>query len=66
MKNEARSEVKPFVYVAVGVAAIGGLLFGYDTGVISVSYTHLDVYKRQTSDGTHRTREARSSFYICT
>jgi sugar porter (SP) family MFS transporter len=27
--------VKPFVYVAVGVAAIGGLLFGYDTGVIS-------------------------------
>ena len=27
--------MKPFVYVAVGVAAIGGLLFGYDTGVIS-------------------------------
>ena len=24
-----------FVYIAVGVAAIGGLLFGYDTGVIS-------------------------------
>ena len=35
MKNEAKSDVKPFVYVAVGVAAIGGLLFGYDTGVIS-------------------------------
>ena len=35
MKNRAKSDVKPFVYVAVGVAAIGGLLFGYDTGVVS-------------------------------
>ena len=35
MENTSRSEVKGFVYVAVGVAAIGGLLFGYDTGVIS-------------------------------
>ena len=32
---KAKSEVKPFVYVAVGVAALGGLLFGYDTGVFS-------------------------------
>jgi SP family galactose:H+ symporter-like MFS transporter len=35
MKNKAKPEVNGFVYVAVGVAAIGGLLFGYDTGVIS-------------------------------
>src|SRR5665213_2340558 len=35
MKNKAKSEVKPFVYLAVGIAAVGGLLFGYDTGVIS-------------------------------
>jgi sugar porter (SP) family MFS transporter len=35
MESKPKSEVKAFVYVAVGVAAIGGLLFGYDTGVIS-------------------------------
>lgn len=35
LENKAESQIKPFVYVAVGVAAIGGLLFGYDTGVIS-------------------------------
>ena len=33
--DEAKADVKRFVYVAVGVAALGGLLFGYDTGVIS-------------------------------
>jgi len=35
MKSKAKSDVKPFVYVAVGVAALGGLLFGYDTGIVS-------------------------------
>jgi SP family galactose:H+ symporter-like MFS transporter len=37
MKNQENGKkgLKSFVYVAVGVAAIGGLLFGYDTGVIS-------------------------------
>ena len=39
MNNEAdeddKTDLKTLVYVAVGVAAVGGLLFGYDTGVIS-------------------------------
>lgn len=37
MKNKGNNKkgLKGFVYVAVGVAATGGLLFGYDTGVIS-------------------------------
>jgi len=34
MSSEPQSEVNSFAYVAVGVAAIGCLLFGYDTGVI--------------------------------
>jgi hypothetical protein len=33
VNSDAKSAVKPFVYIAVGVAAIGGLLFGYDTGL---------------------------------
>jgi SP family galactose:H+ symporter-like MFS transporter len=34
-KKNDKQGLKGFVYVAVGVAATGGLLFGYDTGVIS-------------------------------
>ena len=34
-KENDNKGLKGFVYVAVGIAAVGGLLFGYDTGVIS-------------------------------
>ena len=33
--DEPGWQINGFVYVAVAVAAIGGLLFGYDTEVIS-------------------------------
>ena len=34
-KENDKKGLKGFVYVGVGVGAVGGLLFGYDTGVIS-------------------------------
>jgi MFS transporter, SP family, galactose:H+ symporter len=35
MKNEERAEGKRFVYLATAISALGGMLFGYDIGVIS-------------------------------
>jgi sugar porter (SP) family MFS transporter len=33
--NKARANGKRFVYLAAGISALGGMLFGYDIGVIS-------------------------------
>jgi hypothetical protein len=35
MAAKTDNKLRGLVYFAVGVAALGGLLFGYDTGVIS-------------------------------
>ena len=35
MKNKANADGKRFVYLATAVSALGGMLFGYDVGVIS-------------------------------
>jgi len=33
--SKAQETIKPFVYVAAAISALGGMLFGYDIGVIS-------------------------------
>ncbi len=35
MKNNTTSNGKRFVYLAAAISALGGMLFGYDIGVIS-------------------------------
>jgi sugar porter (SP) family MFS transporter len=35
LKNSTKTDTKLFVYLATAVAALGGMLFGYDIGVIS-------------------------------
>jgi hypothetical protein len=35
MKSKAKADGKRFVYLATAISALGGMLFGYDIGVIS-------------------------------
>ena len=35
MKNKAKATGRHFVYLASAISALGGMLFGYDIGVIS-------------------------------
>jgi MFS family permease len=38
MKNKAKADGKRFVYLATAISALGGMLFGYDIGVIDHAF----------------------------
>jgi MFS transporter, SP family, galactose:H+ symporter len=46
MKNQAEAHARHFVYLATAISALGGMLFGYDIGVISgaILFIKIDFY----------------------